>query len=311
MAEQYVEFEQIQCNGCGNRKARRLFSVPRYDKDFVITKCDNCGLVYVNPRPTREQLMDYYTKVYDHDSFFEAADSIKKRCREDLNLISKYKQSGRLLEIGCMYGFLLELARQSGYEPYGVEISKQTSDYARDVLGLNVFNGPLENRGFEDGFFDVIFLSHLIEHLENPMETLKLINHIIKDEGVLILRCPNFISLMSRLTGKSWWWLAPPEHLYHFSPKTIRIILNKTGFNRVESTTTHGDLRYLRYLGVCLIEALPLPQKMKISYRVLIDNTPKHFSQQIFSILYKLAWPIIKLIHKVGMGEEMIVIAQK
>ena len=303
--------EEVGCNICSSSFARLVFETKRNSRAFGIKRCLDCGLVYLSPRPTHEELREYYSNVYNYNAFLKSADSIKQRCRVDLDLIRKYKNKGNLLEVGCMYGFLLEQAGDMGYEAYGVEISQKAAKYARKNLGLRVFSGQLENSSFQERFFDVVFLSHLIEHLEDPNGSLKMISRIIKDDGVLIIRCPNFASLMSKLTGKHWWWLAPPEHLYHFTPKTIQIMLNNAGFSYLEIHTQRGDLGYLRYLTVGLVNLLPLPKKWKVNYRAIIDDKPQHLSQRILLAVYNFSSPLVSMIHKINMGEEMVIVARK
>ena len=303
--------EEVSCNICGGDDVRQLFQIERYDTVFSVKRCRNCGLAYLNPRPTSGELDGYYSQVYNYSGFLKSKDSIKQRCRVDIELIQRYKKGGNLLEVGCMFGFLLDQARQHEYNPYGVEISQQAAEYAKDTLGLDVHNGRLEESSFGDRFFDVVFLSHLIEHLEDPSASLKFIHRIMKDDGVLIMKCPNFGSLMSKLTRRHWWWIAPPEHLYHFTPKTISSLLRSAGFSRIEISTNHGDLGYLRYLSIFFVKVLPIPRSWKVNYRATIDSHPEHLSQKILLSVYNLARPIVALIHKINMGEEMVVVARK
>ena len=303
--------EEICCNICNSNRADGLFEVERNGTLFKIKKCPNCGLVYLSPRIGHNKLCDYYSQTYNYEAFLKSADSIRQRCQGDIRLVQKYKRQGNLLEIGCMYGFFLDETRKEGYNPYGVEVSQKATEYAKKNLGLNIYYGQIEDSSFPDRFFDIVFLSHLIEHLEDPSMSLKIISRIIKDDGVLIIKCPNFDSLMSKITRKHWWWIAPPEHLYHFTPTTIKTLLDKTGFGQIEIHTQQGDLGYLRYLSVLLIDFLPIPKSWKVKYRVMIDNQPQHLAQKILLRIYNLIRPVIILIHKINMGEEMIVIARK
>ena len=306
-----MKLHDVTCNICSTKDRKLIFEVERYNIIFKIQQCLNCGLVYLNPRPDSESIEKYYASMYDYDAFLRNSEQIRESDEKEIKFIKRYRQSGNLLEIGCMYGFFLDEARKKGFNTYGVEISQKATEYARKNLGLNVYCGQLENNSFPGRFFDIVFLSHLIEHLEDPKMSLKIISRIIKDDGVLIIKCPNFNSLMSRINRKNWWWIAPPEHLYHFTAKTIKTLLDKTGFSQIEIQTQQGDLGYLRYLSVLLVDFLPIPKRWKVYYRVRIDNQPQHVSQKILLRTYNLVRPIIGLIHKFNMGEEMIVIARK
>ncbi len=302
---------EVECNICSARNSKVIFEVERYNTIFKIQQCLDCGLVYLNPRPQSTQLDEDYSNVYDYEGFLKNADYLKTKCRENLELILKYKKNGNLLEVGCMYGLLLEQAQRQGFNVYGVEISQKATEYARQNFGLNIFNGRLEESSFDDRFFDVIFLSHLIEHLEDPMGSLKMMVKIMKLDGVLLLKCPNFGSLMSKITGKNWCWIAPPEHLYHFTARTITNLLNKAGFTNVTVFTDGCDLAYLRYLTVEIGNLLPVSREYKAEYRAKIDEQPEHFSQKLLLSIYKLSLPVIYLIQKAKLGEEMIVVARR
>jgi 2-polyprenyl-3-methyl-5-hydroxy-6-metoxy-1,4-benzoquinol methylase len=302
---------EVECNICSSPNRKLIFERERYQINFKIQRCNNCGLVYLNPRPCSSQLSEYYSNVYNYEGFLENHDNLITKSRKDLELIQKYKKEGNLLEIGCMYGFLLDCARKSGFKAYGVEISQKATDYARKNFALDIFNGRLEESSFDTQFFDVIFLSHLLEHLEDPMGTLKIISRILKPDGVLIIKCPNFGSLMSKIMRTDWGWLAPPEHLYHFTPKTITNMLNKAGISDITISTIGGDLGYLRYLTVTALSWLPISKSLINKYRVKIDVQPGHISQRLLLAIYKLCRPVIYLIHKAKLGEEMIVVGRK
>ena len=159
------------CHVCGGREHRPLFTVSRYQRDYRLVCCRHCGLVFVDPRPSSAELTRYYAQTYDYDLFMNDAESIRQRGREDVAWVQRFKTAGRLLEVGCMYGFMLEQAQRQGFACYGIEISDKAAQYAREQLGLKVHTGRVEERPFGDCRFDVIYLSHLIEHLEDPLGT--------------------------------------------------------------------------------------------------------------------------------------------
>jgi len=303
--------EKVNCNICNCENSEPLFEVERYGSSFRIRRCLKCGLVYLSPRPTHDELCKYYSEVYNYGAFLEKAESIKQRCRDDLSLIQKYKKRGNLLEVGCMYGFLLDQAQKYGYNAYGVEISQEAASYARENLGLNVFNCTLEDELFDSQFFDVVFLSHLIEHLEDPKAVMTKIFRLLKNDGVVIILCPNIDSLMAKLMRENWAWLAPPEHLYHFEPRTISKLLSDVGFRKIDITSRRGDLSYLRYISWILLRLLPLPATYSVKYRIVLDNNPQHLSQRTLIGIYKLLTPLIMLLHRLNCGEEILVVATK
>jgi SAM-dependent methyltransferase len=141
-----------------------------------------------------------------------------------------HHSGGKILDIGCGDGKGLLKLKEDGWETFGVEISPLASEHARNNLGLNIFTGTVEDAQYEDEFFDIIILNHVLEHLSYPKTTLTEINRILKHEGELIISIPNVNSFEARHFKKYWSAWELPRHLYHFTPSTIRLLLDKTGF---------------------------------------------------------------------------------
>jgi SAM-dependent methyltransferase len=148
-----------------------------------------------------------------------------------LNTISQFIPSGKLLDVGCSTGFLLNAARLR-FEPTGVEPSRWAADYAGRQLKILVRRGTLEEAKFPDASFDVVTLVDVIEHLADPLSTLQEIRRVLKPGGLLYVVTPNIASLMARLMRSRWWGLRP-AHIYYFSPRTLRHLLDKAGFEPI------------------------------------------------------------------------------
>jgi 2-polyprenyl-3-methyl-5-hydroxy-6-metoxy-1,4-benzoquinol methylase len=154
---------------------------------------------------------------------------LKPEFRKRIIQIKKYVNSGRLLDVGCALGFFLDEAKKD-FDTYGVEISKFAAEYASEKLGLQVSNKKFLDVEFEDEFFDCITMWDVIEHLPDPILNLKKAYKLLKSEGLLVLSTGNIDSFMSKLMGKHWHLLLPPQHIYYFSQDTIKKLLKKTGF---------------------------------------------------------------------------------
>jgi 2-polyprenyl-3-methyl-5-hydroxy-6-metoxy-1,4-benzoquinol methylase len=102
----------------------------------------------------------------------------------DLNLILNVKTTGRILDVGCASGTLLWLAKQRGFDVRGVEVSRGAAEFARNILGMDVVCGQLENGHFRDGDFDVVTMIHVLEHLPNPRQVIRGIFRVLKEDGV-------------------------------------------------------------------------------------------------------------------------------
>lgn len=235
-------FESVKCNLCGLNNSNTIFK----GKDmvhgklglFTIVKCNECGLIYVNPRPNQTIISDYYPNEYwdiDENNNGNIEKKLKKTIHKIINkmyykMAIPPKSGGKILDIGCGDGKSLLKLKEDDWDTYGVEISEMASKYAREILGLNIFTGILEDAEFEGEFFDVVLLNNVLEHLSDPATTLKEINRILKNDGKVIISIPNVDSFEAKHFKKYWTAWDLPRHLYHFSPVTIKSILNKTGF---------------------------------------------------------------------------------
>jgi len=215
---------------------------------FSIVRCQRCGLLFLNPRPTQEEMGRYYPYSKYTDQFAPAIEDdpsfvrrlnrlyhMERICRA----VERVKREGRLLDVGCATGNFLERMRRRGnWRVQGVEINEEAARYARDRFGLDVFGGELGAAGYADRSFDVVTLWNVLEHLHSPLDTLSEVRRLLKDDGVLILTVPNGASLDARIFGDCWIGLDPPRHLYTFSPATVRSTLSRAGLQA-------GEIRFM------------------------------------------------------------------
>jgi hypothetical protein len=117
-----------------------------------------------------------------------------------------------------------------------VDFDERAVRVAND-LGLNVRFGSLEQQKFPAESFDVVTMSHVIEHVPEPIQTLSECARILRPGGKLFLWTPNSSSLGCRVFGKHWRGLEPPRHLHLFSPRSMKSLLNKAGLNDVSICT--------------------------------------------------------------------------
>jgi len=214
-------------------------------------------LIYLNPRPTRRALMDFYPEEYPpHQSVHDTTGRVPGRAMrlakawavrwsirglgfdpgevsETLRRVGDFpphfpfaffptKPGGRLLDVGCGTGIYLDAFRRLGWDVCGVEISAEAAERARTHLGLNIITGELEDARLPDEHFDIITLIHVVEHLPDPVRTLTEVCRILKKGGLALLALPNVRSLTRYLFGSYWFPLDVPRHLQSFSPRTLR-----------------------------------------------------------------------------------------
>ena len=207
-----------------------------------IVRCNECDLIYTNPR-AKDSENNYFG---DADIFLDEARLIfkgKKKHHRDKNYISelriikKLKPKGKLLDIGTNMGFFLRKAKDLGYDVQGVEPSPSLSKIASEQFNLNIKNSFFEASSFSQKEFDIITMIDVFEHITNPIELLKHAFIVLKDDGILCIKVPNgnynILKLkLSRLFQKkdNHDIFNSYEHVGHYTPETMKIILDKTGF---------------------------------------------------------------------------------
>lgn len=139
----------------------------------------------------------------------------------------RFLTNGKLLDIGCGFGFFLNTARKFKWQVTGVELSKPAVQYAQNFYKLDVFNGEVENANYANHTFNVITFWDVLEHVPNPATFLNYVQQILKKDGLIAFSIPNISSLAARLYKGDWWTLKPEEHLWHFNPQTLKQLLQE------------------------------------------------------------------------------------
>lgn len=255
---------EIVCHLCGSygyrviyrmksrndiHNSRLVYNITEDNLNFgesKIVRCLRCSLVYLAPKPDVKLLSESYAKM--QDSLYLSEENCRRRsARLLLNKISRYKNKGRLLDIGCAAGILLDEAKKLGWEVYGVELSSWGIEYAKDKFGINVFQGSLEETSFPDDYFDAIVMADSIEHFPDPKDCLNEAGRILKVGGVICVSTPDAGSVLSRVMGRAWWGIKQ-SHLFYFNKNTISRILNDTGF-KILGFSSHTRFFSLNYLA--------------------------------------------------------------
>jgi len=242
--------EYISCNLCGSNLKKLYYKINLNDILIDIVRCKECGLVYRNNELKGKEAEKLYSKDFFEQGYTDKnnQERLIKAGHELLKEIAKYHSRGKILDVGAGTGCYLKAAKEEGWEEFGVELSSYATEFAKKKFCLEIFNGKLEDAGFPDDFFDVVIMTHTIEHLPDPANFLKEIHRILKKDGIIYLSTPNFDSHNSRRFKEKWWALQPEYHLYFFSPKTLRAMLKKSKFKIIKIDTsnpimTTGSLR--------------------------------------------------------------------
>jgi len=236
------------CNVCGSGSYRFLYKKrdPISRQYFNVVACSQCGLGYVNPRPSSEMMKDYYQSNYYCNRFNDSkaipagGDTFLGKLyklywkifsryypprvlKTEKDICARYtKGRGELLDIGCANGDFLKVMQDSGFEVCGLEFS----DHFINKYGLNIFKGELVNAHYDTQRFDLVTMWAVLEHVSDPMGYLKEINRILKPGGKVIFLVPNLKSIPFGICHND----DIPRHLYLFSPTTMERMLTQSNF---------------------------------------------------------------------------------
>ena len=211
-----------------------------------IVECRSCHLVYMNPRPHHEAVVENYGDVEDQE-YIEEEQGRLETFAESLELVQRYRPSGHLLDVGCHVGTFLVLAEEAGYDVAGVEPSRWGSEIARTRIDGTVHCGAIEDAPLPEGGYDVITLWDVIEHLPDPALDIRAIHAALRPGGIFAVSTMDVESLFARVAGKRWPWYMQ-MHLVYFSRQTLPEMLRREGFQICE-VTTHVRRVRLTYLA--------------------------------------------------------------
>ena len=150
------------------------------------------------------------------------------------------RPQGRLLDVGSGGGHDMALLQELGWQVEGVEFDPKAAAVAR-ARGLKVHAGTLEQQAFPADQFDVVSLSHVVEHLHDPRATLQECRRILKPGGDLVIATPNARGLTHRKYREHWYALDPPRHLILFTQSSLRALVGQAGFSGITTRTTVRD----------------------------------------------------------------------
>jgi 2-polyprenyl-3-methyl-5-hydroxy-6-metoxy-1,4-benzoquinol methylase len=154
-----------------------------------------------------------------------------RRAAYDLPSFPAYVEGGRALDIGCGNGAFLDRIRRHGWDVVGVDTSSTAAAAARASFGLTVHVARLEDAPLAERSFDFVHMSHVIEHLPQPVQTLRHVARLMRPGARLYIETPNIDSLSFRCSREHWFPLETPRHLWLFSPTTLRRALSDCGFS--------------------------------------------------------------------------------
>jgi 2-polyprenyl-3-methyl-5-hydroxy-6-metoxy-1,4-benzoquinol methylase len=268
----FERWETVGCDLCGSADYEKFIDSPatcnKAKLPLTLVRCLVCGLVYLNPRPRQDVIGEFYTSdYYAHSNMRSRQRRLRAKLRNRfldglggygaspdkkmigwlaprglVDVIIPGNSRGKLLDVGCGDGERAYWYQERGFQAYGVETSERAVTSARE-LGVSVTLGTLSASHYPDAFFNVVVMAHVLEHTHSPREYLDESFRILKPGGILAVAVPNIASHSARIFKANWSFLMLPLHLYHFTPNSLSVYLQRSGF-RVDSLV--GKLVYPR-----------------------------------------------------------------
>jgi 2-polyprenyl-3-methyl-5-hydroxy-6-metoxy-1,4-benzoquinol methylase len=297
----------------------------------------NCGLMWLSPRPLEQDIGKLYLSYFTHEDSV-VHPSLPRRVLTSLEhayLAQKYGYRsdrggamqrllalalylypggttgadlsvmylpatlrGRLLDVGCGSGVLLERIRSLGWEVEGLDVDAFAVENARRK-GLKIHLDDLERCRFPDGSFDVITMRHVIEHVEDPQRLLRECHRILKPSGRLVLLTPNAQSWGHRLFRDRWRGLEVPRHLFVFTVPALRYFAEAANFRTINASTTSRNAAWIFYASRCL----------RRRGRFEGGRRPAAPVRLWAGVMQFVEWTMLKA--KLNLGEEILLIAHK
>lgn len=216
-------------------------------------RCPGCGTVYQTSFPRGEELHALYRESSD-DLYLDEEEGRRRMARRLLDVLGAHVAQGRLLQVGCGYGLMLDEARRRGYEVQGVELSAVAARHAREQLGLEVREMALEDAALRDGAegerYDAIVAVDVLEHLEDPLAALERLCLLLAPEGALLITTPDPSAMAARVTGRRWWGYEP-AHTCLMPRGTLCEVLRARGLTPVVELAASQSFTLAYWLG-CL-----------------------------------------------------------
>ena len=285
----------ISCYLC-HRESQLLFTKSGYR----LFRCPSCGLVQTDlGKPYDVFLQEFYTDGYflgdvkksAYKDYQKDKPYILKNMKTFLSLLQRQKQKGTLLDVGCAYGFFVELALQHGFDAYGVDPSKHAVGQAASHVSPRLKEGTTAAISYAPQSFDVISMLDVFEHLADPVAELTRLRPWLKDDGILFLATGDTGSLAAKILKRRWTFYIPPQHLLFFNRQTITETLGQAGFVPISFS------RVGKWLSLSYVLHLA---------RTTGESSIANFLQPMVDVLHLGSLPLY-----IPMGDNMVVMAKK
>ncbi len=244
-----VHSEQKQYNVCPIcSSAIKTWRVKRVGSDtYNLDLCGTCGYSFVNPRPSLQFLMDYYSSFgHGHVGAGNEAPDLKtvlakeqndpnstvdaKRLIKTIKSLVKNHKSNRFLDVGCGYGFFSKEALNAGFDVVALELAKNERAIAKEITGLNPAATSFEEFECAPESLGVVFMSQILEHALDVNLWIKKSRDFLVNDGIIAIALPNYGSIFRMIMQENEPYICPPAHLNFFNPQSLSRLLENHGF---------------------------------------------------------------------------------
>jgi 2-polyprenyl-3-methyl-5-hydroxy-6-metoxy-1,4-benzoquinol methylase len=300
--------------------------IPYSKKIWNIKKCKNksCGCFWTDPVPSEKQRSElsqvrYSNSEISNDELFGVSPKlgrfkscllfIGERCLEFLNITEKRKslyihglvgiKPGKVLEIGCGNGSRLSVLKGMGWEVAGQEIRPSAVKRGLDICGIDIHYGDINNLELQGSSYDVILMSHVLEHVNDPLQVLKTVRHLLKPCGELRLATSNAESLGRRIYGKNWFIFDPTRNVTLHTHQSLNTLLKNSGFSSftIDANSMNAEYAVLRSIEINKFGWTSIGFSCSVG-------------KNIFTMLFQIVAILFTHFFK-KFGEELIVVAKK
>jgi SAM-dependent methyltransferase len=236
-----ITWEVIACPLCGAADEVELLALPGNEEQpaYRVVRCRRCGMAYLNPRPDPASIGQFYPSDYGpyqapergRAGMWNKMSQLWKQLRSEGDSLTALPFHGerRLLDYGCGSGWFAERMRERGWNVTAMDVNPEAARRVRERFGLRVVVGALPHPDVEPESYDVITMGGVLEHVHWPHPLIAAQVRALRPGGLLVIVVPNLDSWGFRYFGPNWWPLELPRHLLHFTPATLRHLVESHG----------------------------------------------------------------------------------
>ena len=248
------------CPVCGSSDIHPLLTAKDHSvsgEEFVIWQCQSCTLRFTQDVPDEGSIGPYY-QSQDYISHSNTSKGLLNKLYQAVRkftlaqksglVISHTIPNGRILDIGAGIGAFLNEMKHKGWSIEGIEPDYGARQQSKQLFNIDLKPSPALKE-LPHNSFDAITLWHVLEHVEALQEYVELLKQLLKKDGKIFIAVPNYTSLDADLYGNRWAAYDVPRHLYHFTPRSIQVLLQKHGMKVIQQKPMWFDAFYISLLS--------------------------------------------------------------